>query len=242
MRVGITQPNYLPWLGYFDLLDTVDHWVSLDSAQLARRSFMVRNRIRSTGGDAKWISVSVVKSSQTTRLDRAELVREPVWWEQHLRRMEAAYSRSPRFAPTIEWLRRVLPPTAEDTNLARYNERLVLALCERLGVEVAFSRASSYPEFEGESAQDRILELCSHVGASVYLNFARGIDAGLYDPRAFAARGVQLVGHAYRHPTYPQTGLSEPMTHLSVVDALFELPPAEVRELVRGGSGWRVVE
>jgi hypothetical protein len=54
MRLAITQPNFMPWLGYFELLDYVDVWVSLDNVQLSRGSFVLRNRVRRPDGAVEW--------------------------------------------------------------------------------------------------------------------------------------------------------------------------------------------
>ena len=71
MRVAITQPTYLPWLGYFDLLDQVDVWVCLDNVELSRRSVVRRNRVKVGDGKAAWLSVELAGYHRGMRIDAA---------------------------------------------------------------------------------------------------------------------------------------------------------------------------
>lgn len=242
MKLAITQPNYLPWLGYFDLLDVVDRWVVLDNVQLARRSFTVRNRVKLSEQKTSWLTVSLHRAPRSTPIKGSRLILERPWWEAHARRIEAAYRDATHFEEHFDWLREVITPRPDEETLARYNARVVLSLAARLGmdpIEVSFASALE-PELTG-SAQDKILALCDHFDTDAYYNFASGVREGLYQADAFAARGIQLYMHAFEHPEYPQ--LHGAFTsHLSVLDALFNVGAPRTLELIREGSRWDRVE
>ena len=242
MKLAITQPNYLPWLGYFEMLDEVDLWVSLDNVQATRRSFIVRNRIERQGGQTCWLTVSLSGASRTTPIDQARLARQPRWWERHLNLIEQSYRDAPHFAQVFPWLQSVLPPLPEERVLGRYNERILEVIMERLGVEVERRRASELVathalEFEGQ-AQDKILALCDlFEAATAYYNFAGGVERGLYEAEAFAERGMALYKQDYHHPTYSQRdGSFTP--YLSVVDVLMYQPTEIALKIVRQGRNW----
>lgn len=244
MKIAITQPNYLPWLGYFDLLDSVDHWVVLDNVQLARRSFTVRNRIRISNEKTSWLTVSLYKAPRSTHITDSRLVMEEPWWEDHARKIEAAYRSAPHFDAHFQKLQKMLAPVTDDgeDNLAAYNARQVLALAELIGVdvpEVSFASAL-VPELEGD-AQDKILSLCECFSTTEYYNFSGGVNAGLYHAEAFQERGITLFRHAFAHPVYPQPH-DDFLSHLSVVDALLCVGASKTRSLIREGSGWQRME
>lgn len=240
MKVAVTQPNYLPWLGYFELLQEVDLWVSLDTVDLTKRSFIVRNRIKLRNGSPRWLSLRVASFPRGTSIRDARLA-DHDFARDHLRVLEAAYRKAPEAGTELPWLAEVMMP--RDDSVAAHNERLVQALANRLGIGVEVQRASALvPEPEG-SAEDKILALLDAVEAetggrvTAYLNFATGIEQGLYDPVAFAARGCRLLKQDYDHPTYAQLGDAF-LSHLSVVDLLLNLGSERARAVVAEGRRW----
>jgi len=241
VKIGITQPNYLPWLGYFDFLDQVDHWVSLDNVQLTRRSFIVRNRIQTASRGQVWLTVSVSKCPRHTTIHEATLATNPPSYEGHLRQIDAMYRDAPRYAAFMPLLKEILHVQPSDTNLARYNERIIRALTNLLGIAFGFSRASEHLHQLDGSAQDKILALCAcFPKATHYLNFAGGVDMGLYTQQAFAEKGLTLLKQEYDHPTYTQGGDAPFIAYLSIVDLLMHATPQQALEVVRAGSRWRI--
>jgi hypothetical protein len=235
VRVAVTQPNFLPWLGYFDLLDAADLWVSLDNVQLTRRSFVVRNRVRLLDGRQRWLTVALVASSRDVTIAKARLASGD-WWRGLWNVIAANYRHCPLYPRYADWLQDLLRPRDDEVVLARYNERIIAELAAELQIRYEFARSSDIaPVLEG-SAQEKILTVLSSLPVTQYLNFARGVDVGLYDPTAFAERGIQLLKQDYQHPHYAQ-GDGEFASHLSVVDALLHLGPRTTPAL-RTGSRW----
>jgi hypothetical protein len=235
VRVAITQATYLPWLGYFDLLDQVDLWVSLDNVVLPRRSFISRNRIKLEGERTAWLTIPIEHDQHGLPLNQVTLPAGD-WPAQHARRIAAQYADAPRHGAFFPGLRDALLPR-DGERLSHHNERLVAFLAGWLGIDTPRQRASELIPLLSGSAQDKILALASAAGAREIFNFAGGIDEGLYQPAAFAERGLKLWKHQYRHPEYPQSG-SGFVSHLSVVDLLMHQEPAAALETVRRGSAW----
>ena len=240
MKIAITQPNYLPWLGYFALLDRIDLFVSLDNVQLVKRSFIVRNRVKRPDGEAAWLSLEVQKSDRSTLLRDARLASSG-WAAEHLDRLAAYYRDAPCAARYLPRLQKILPPAAGETTVSLYNERLLVSLCELMGIEHRWIRASALvPDVSG-TAQEKILALCHALGEprlELY-NFARGVEIGLYDGEVFRTEGIRLVKQAYEHPTYRQSGSSF-LAYLSVVDLILNEGPAAL-EILRAGDRWEAV-
>ena len=239
MRLAITQPNFMPWLGYFELLDYVDVWVSLDNVQLGCGSFVPRNRVRRPDGELEWISVNIPKKARLHTTIRDVQISANDWHERIIRRLESYYKRAPFYQRFEAPIAELLSSNTNAPGLAALNENIIREMSSWLGIEYEFHRASDLePTLEG-SPQDKILSLIQHFEPDSYCNFAGGIDAGLYEPAAFQARGVALERHGYTHPTYPQhSGGFQP--YLSVVDLLFEAGD-DALEIIRSGRAWRTL-
>jgi hypothetical protein len=236
MRLAITQPNFMPWLGYFELLDYVDVWVSLDNVQLSRGSFVLRNRVRRPDGAVEWISVNIPKKSPLQTSIKDVQISSNDWRERIIRRLESYYKRAPFYERFGDRVAELLASNENAPGLASLNEAIIREMSSWLGIEYEFHRASDLEATLEGSPQDKVLSLMRHFEADSYCNFAGGVDAGLYDPAAFALQGVTLERHAYDHPTYPQHGGGfEPF--LSIVDLLFETGE-EALEVVRSGRRW----
>jgi hypothetical protein len=218
MRLAITQPNFMPWLGYFELLDYVDVWVSLDNVQLSRGSFVLRNRVRRPDGELEWISVNIPKKSPLHTSIKDVQISANDWQERIIRRLESYYKLAPFYQRFEGQIAELLTSNKNAPGLAALNESIIGEVSSWLGIEYEFYRASDIePTLEG-SPQDK---------------------AGLYAPTAFAKQGVMLERHGYAHPTYPQhSGGFKPF--LSIVDLLFESGEGAL-DVIRSGRNWQTV-
>jgi len=236
VRLAITQPNFLPWLGYFELLDYVDVWVSLDNVQLSRGSFVLRNRVRRPEGAVEWVSVSIPKKLPLLSSIKDAPISDNGWQGRIVRKLESYYKNAPfreRFGDEVAEL---LTSNTNAPGLAALNETIIHEVSSWLGIEYEFHRASDLEASLQGSPQDKVFSLIRHFDADVYCNFASGVDAGLYDPVAFARKGVSLERQAYVHPSYSQHGGGfEP--YLSVVDLLFETGE-QALQIIQSGRQW----
>lgn len=238
MRIAITQPNFLPWLGYFELLDSVDCFVALDDVQLVRRSFVVRNRAGGPGREPLWLSMAIQSCPTDTSLSAAYPARDRPWWRKLERQLEAHYIHAPHWPRLKPWLRDALPPREEEP-VAAYNLRLLQDLAAMSGCAPArWHRASELvPPDTTNNHAERLAAICHALGAQDYLNFRKGIDIGLHSAEFFAAHGIRLWRQDYRHPVYPQGG-SGFVERLSVIDLLAHVGADETAEVIRSGRSW----
>jgi hypothetical protein len=212
--VAIVQSNYIPWKGYFDLIDGVDEFILLDDVQYTRRDWRNRNRLKSPQG-VRWLSIPVqVKGRYQQRIDET-LIDDPRWAERHWATLLSWYRRAPFFEHYRAELEALYLDTHEE-RLSSVNRRFVSGLCRLLGISTSLSWSSDY----GASGQktERLLEICLAAGARRYVS---GPAAHAYlEEERFHAEGIEVVWMSYEgYPTYPQ--LHPPFEHrVSILDLL----------------------
>jgi hypothetical protein len=222
--VAIMQPTYLPWAGYFDMIDQADTFVLLDTVAIDRKSWQTRNRILGRDGNVVWLSVPVT-GRRIQRLDWVVIANDQNWRRKHLRTLESAYGHlsHPDAFETV--LNLIQEPWAKLTNLT---SEIILSLASTLGIETPIVRASDYGLPMTVDPLRRVRDLCEATNADELLN-ASGARH-LY-PDDFP---VPIRWHQYEPAPYEQNG-GEFISHLSVIDALARLGPESTLDLVRSG-------
>jgi WbqC-like protein family len=231
----IEQPNYLPWLGYFDLMRQSDVWVWYDDVQYTKRDWRNRNRV-AAGETLEWLTVPVKSKGRfEQRICDVEIDDSRPWRRRHLETLRRCYARAPFFAPMFAMVEEAL--AAGDVRLADLTIRLGESVSARLGLQPAFFRSSRLPQTRG-GRQERLLKICRAVGADVYLS---GPAARAYiEPRGFAAAGIELRYVVYDDAPYAR-GPKPFVPNLSIVDALAWLgPEGTARALAARGRFERV--
>lgn len=234
MITAIMQPTYLPWIGYFDLIDLVDQFAFLDDAQVLKRSWGVRNRIVSQNGET-FLTVPLSGHSQSsdstftnTAIDAGEK-----WRKTHLTTIRHAYGKAPFFADVFPQLEALM--AAGHTTIAAFNIDFITTTAKQMGITTPLHRTSALTGVDGRK-DDRLLAICKAMGADRYLA-AQGSAAYIerdHESGAFAGSGVDLLYHNFAHPEYPQlTG--EFTSHMSIVDLLMNCGYAQALDIIRSG-------
>ncbi len=225
-RVVIMQPTYLPWMGYFDLMDQADCFVILDTVQFARQSWQQRNRIKAANG-AQWLTVPIVREFPQ-RIDRVEINNTTAWAMTHWRSIEQNYRRAQNWNQYAGALQELFAQHWE--HLADLNITFIQWLREQFGILTPLVHASELV-LNGQR-ESLLLNLCQQLGATVYLS-PLGSAIYLQDDSAFAAQGIQVEFQHYEHPLYQQ--LYPPfISHLSALDLLLNEGAASL-EILRAG-------
>jgi hypothetical protein len=223
--VAIHQPNFFPWLGYFDKLARADTFVLLDSVQFPKTGGVWCNRVKMMlGGQARWATAPVQRAFHGTRAIR-EIEFEPgePWRTKLVKSLHANYGRAPHFASTMEFLEPLVLDS--ENNLARYNAAAISAVASRLGLDIGKLRWSSALAAAGQRNQ-LLVGLVKEVGGGAYL-CGGGAD-GYQDDALFAAEGIELVYQRFAHPVYAQPGVATFVPGLSIIDALMNCSLAAV--------------
>ena len=213
-RIVILQPSYLPWLGYFDQLYKSDVFVLYDDVQYDKHGWRNRNRIKTDTGPL-WLTVPVLTHGQglPTNRDARIDTRQP-WARKHLQALRVNYAKAPAFGEVFDALEPVLGRRPW-THLIDLNRAVLETLCRLLGLTRSILLSSEL-NIPGQKTE-RLIALCRALGAGRYLTGDAASD--YLDETRFAANGIRVEYHHYRHPVYPQLH-GEFVPYLSVVDLL----------------------
>lgn len=225
MKVAMHQPNFLPYLGFFDKMAKVDLFVLLDNVQFNSRDYQQRNRVR-MGDDWVWLTVPVLtrgRSGQT--IAEVEIDNTRNWQRKVCKTLQHAYGKSAFFKDYgpdyFEILnRRYIGILDLNIDLLRYTAEL-------LGIDTTVVTSSSFP-VEG-AKEDRLIALCKKIGAHSYLSGDGGLN--YIDPKRWFAEGINLQFQNFEHPVYYQRRGGF-LPYMSVVDAIFEIGPEATRRLI----------
>ena len=228
--VAILQSNYIPWKGYFDMINLVDEFILFDDMQYTRRDWRNRNRIKTPQGPA-WLTIPVEVKGRYFQAIKDTVVSDPAWAATHWKSLVHNYSRAPffrQFSETIE----ELYISCTETSLSRINHRFLTAICGLLGIETSITWSMDYRLAEGKT--ERLVDLCVQAKATSYLSGPAARD--YIDPALFERAGIELQYADYSgYPEYPQ--LFPPFEHsVTVLDLLFNTGPDAPRFMKSFGA------
>jgi hypothetical protein len=228
MIISVHQPQYIPWLGYFDKIAKSDRFIFLDKVQYKTREYQNRNRIRTRDGEV-WLTVPVEgKGKYKQSISDARIDNEFPWQRQHLNSLKAWYGHAPYFKDYFGYFEELYSKRWE--KLADINIDIIKFILNELDVKTPVM-------FESElhvctESTDRIIDICKEVKADAYLSGSGG-KAYLKEEK-FPANGIRLLYQEYHHPAYKQQYMkceSDFLPYMSVVDLLFNEGPGS-REIL----------
>ena len=218
-KVAIVQSNYIPWKGYFDLINLVDEFILYDDMQYTRRDWRNRNVIKTSAG-LKWLTIPVNVKGNFFQKIQDTTISDPGWAKKHWQSIVHSYSKARHFQAYRETFEALYLST-EDEFLSSINYRFLTAICQILGIDTRISWSRDYVAAGVKT--ERLLDLCKQAGAGVYIS---GPSARAYlDEELFAREQIELQYIDYSgYPEYGQ--LFPPFAHqVSMIDLIFNEGP-----------------
>jgi hypothetical protein len=231
MKIAISQPTYLPWIGYFDLIDQVDLFVFLDNVQFEKQSWQQRNRIKTAVG-LQWLTTPVIFRGRFGQLIKDVAIRDSQFCRSHIRSVELAYRRSPYFGQHFSEFSDRLRALCEGS-LVELNIGLIDWIMGVLGIRTPTVRASAL--LATGKRTELLASICGAVGATKYISPVGSAVYLLGEQDHLNRANVEILFQNYRHPEYRQVYTPfEP--YASVVDLLFNCG-TEALKILRTGRG-----
>lgn len=196
---AIVQSNYIPWRGYFDLINSVDEFILYDDMQYTRRDWRNRNAIKSLGG-LLWLTIPVQVKGKYFQKIKDTMVADDNWARDHWRSIVHNYSKASYFSK-YKKLFEDLYIGSPDKYLSQINYRFIVAICRILGIDTTISWSMDY-DLVGDKTE-RLVNLCKQAGATKYLT---GPAAKAYlEEELFKREGIDVSYMDYSgYPDYRQ--------------------------------------
>lgn len=226
--VVIHQPDFMPYLGFFQRLITADIYIVLDNVQYVRgsRTQTSRDKIKTANGE-KWINVGIQKAPYKSRIDEILLAKENCWRERSLNLIKENYRNAVFFEEIFPYVQELYK--VECVKMVDFNMASIKMLIDLLGIENIEIKYASALQADGKS-NELIINLVKAVGCTRYLS---GIGArNYYVPELYEKAGIEVIWQNFEHPVYPQQ-FGEFIPYLSSIDLLFNCGIEQSRKVLR---------
>jgi WbqC-like protein len=219
LLISIQQPEFFPWLGFFDKIKQVDKVVFLDNVQFKKRYFENRNKIRTKTGWS-WIRVPVIAKGRYTQLiNEVEIDNSQKWQQKLVNSIKCNYSNKPHwFSSGGEELCELISKK-EYTRLVEFNLEIISFISSKFKSESEYKMILASSLGTENKGSDLIHEICMKVGAKKYLSGRDGKD--YLDEKKFKESSIQVLYQDFKHPVYEQHSSEGFLDTMSAIDLLF---------------------
>lgn len=219
-KVAIIQSSYIPWKGFFDLINSVDEFVIFDDAQYTRRDWRNRNRIRCHNNAILWLTIPVQVKGKFSQKIKDCRVADQRWADRHWNTILRCYSRARCFHQIAPWLYEIYRQCRRFTHLSEINSLFIKEILRHLGSKTRVVWSMDY-EIAG-NATEKLLNICLQAEAAEYVS---GPKARNYlDEKLFLENGIGVSWMDYTgYPEYCQR-FSPPFIHeVTILDLLLNM-------------------
>lgn len=224
MKLAVMQPYFMPYIGYFQLINAVDRFVILDDVNYINKGWINRNRILINGKDGLF-TIPLKGSSQNRLICEIEIADIDNWKSKLLRTIYYNYSKAPYFREIFPLVENIVLCSEKSITAYNYNSICIVNQYLTIGTEIIPS--SKVYKNNNLRGQERILDICQKEEATVYINAANGFR--LYSKREFANNNIELLFIIPEIMEYSQFN-KEFIPGLSIIDVLMFNPVSVIQE------------
>lgn len=228
MKLGIMQPYFFPYLGYWQLINAVDKFVIYDDVNYIKGGWINRNRIL-LNGSAHYINMYMNGASSNKKINEIDLEKNIHMLNKNIKMLEAAYKDSPFFGKVFPLIKNVMY-NLEANNIAEYIENIIREISIYLDISTEIIVSSNIKKNNYLKAQDKVIEICKILNADEYVNAIGG--QSLYSKKAFSEEGIVLKFIKENDIVYKQYD-NEFVRDLSIIDVLMFNSKEDVKKLLQ---------
>ena len=220
--ISIRQPGYLPYLGFFKKIESVDTFVFLDDVQYSRGDWDNRNKIR-TPNDSIWLTVPIL-SKPVKLLNQVKIDYSKNWLYKHKSAIKFNYENSPFFDLYWKNIESILDKSYE--KLLELNISLIDYFLSVLQIKTETILSSTLDL--NSTGSKKLLDICKLLDADTYLSGELGKN--YLDKKIFQNANIKIIFEKFHHPVYNQNN-SNFLSNLSIIDLLFNEGPNSIEIL-----------
>lgn len=210
--IAVMQPYFLPYIGYWQLIKSVDEFVIFDDVNYIKKGFINRNKIFN-GKEEINLVLPISKASQNRKImDHKYLIDNNI-----IKTINSVYSKAPNYKKVSKCLEEIINFGGDD--LVSLLEIQIQTLCALLGIKTKITKSSSYQT--AETGKEKIVSLCKITGSTVYKNAIGGrllYNSNEFEVQNIALRFIRTLDSAFSYSNG---------SRLSIVDLLMRLPEDE---------------
>lgn len=214
MKIGIMQPYFLPYIGYWQLLNAVDKYVIYDDVNYIKGGWINRNRII-INNKAQWMTLRLNGASPNKLINEIELADDTNNTEKLLRKISEAYRKAPYFSQVYPIIEKIV--NYKSLNLAKYLENSIKLICDYLEIKTEIIISSTMDKNNELRAEEKVIEICKKLQGTEYYNAIGGKE--LYSYENFNKNGIKLSFLKTNLIKYKQKD-SDFIPNLSILDVL----------------------
>ncbi len=223
MKIAIMQPYFLPYIGYFQLIKSVDKFVIFDDVNYIKQGWINRNAIL-LNGERFVFTMQLKDAGSFKKINEVHLGNQN---EKLLKTFTYYYKKAPYFDVVSPILEEIV--LYNEKNLARFVSHSIKRLSEYLKIETEIIISSFLVKNNDLKGQDKVLHICKLLNANVYINAIGGKD--IYSKERFAEENIKLRFIQSRPVSYTQFD-NEFVPWLSIIDIMMFNPVEKISDLL----------
>ena len=224
MIAGIHQPYFIPYIGYWQLINSVDLFAIADNYKFIKQGWIHRNRIMEMD-TVRYFNIEVDHISQNRNICDHKI--KPIDKELKLKQLGQYYHNAPYLNQGLNLMDKMF--SFKGDNLADFLYHSIQLLCNYLQIGTKIVRTSDYPQDPELRFADRVYDYCRQMGADTYYNLIGGMN--LYSFEEFREHGFKLAFLESIPMPYRQSG-KEFVFGLSILDIIMRNSVEEIQELL----------
>ena len=221
MRIAVMQPTYLPWMGYFGMIELADVFVFYDDVQFQRQSWQSRNKIKLSNHSKKdwqWLSVPIIHDGLDNKIKQVKINNNNRWKDKHWKTIYHSYNNTEFFSKYEEKIKSFYNPNWQ--YIANLNIYIIKKLSRLFNLDLPEFIVSSELEGIKGNKTDRLINIINKLEAKEYISPSGAKD--YLERDKFKKNGKKLYWYEYNHPVYEQIG-EDFLSHMSAIDLLFNV-------------------
>lgn len=227
MKMGLMQPYFMPYIGYWQRINAVDVHVIYDDVNYIKNGWMNHNRILYQG-EIKYFTIPLKGASPNKRINEVKVDTSPRIQGKMLKTLEYAYKKAAHFTEGMSVLEPII--TSSDDNLATYLESQLRSLSTYMGIETNLIMSSSIEKDNSLKGKDKVIEICKKQDAQIYVNASTGEH--LYNKDNFRDEGIELIFMKDACTVQYEQLSKEFIPALSIIDVIMNCSKEDISKLL----------
>lgn len=223
MKLGIMQPYFFPYIGYFQLINAVDKYVIYDDVNYIKSGWINRNRILLNNRDFL-LNLNLKESSSFKKINEIVIGNNG---DKLLKTITQAYKKAPHYSQAYPLIEQII--NYSGNNLAKFLANSIILVSEYLGIKTEFVVSSDLQKNNELKGQDKVISICKTLNASEYYNAIGGQE--LYSKNTFEEKSIKLF-FLKTNPIHYKQFDNEFIPNLSIIDVIMFNSPQQINKML----------